>query len=169
MCTPFPEPYKYNSPTVQHKAAHFSIHIYHTLYVNFFNNMQFTTTSFICTLFLAFFSMMSLVNALPVEFQQADVYSPLVLYPNASTIWKVGTIYNVTWDNSNAPKDITNSVGKIQLRKGGQTLPEVLAEGFDILSGIHEIQVPQVTPGSDYSIVLMGDSGNFSPEFEIEN
>jgi len=127
--------------------------------------MQFTTTTF----FFALFSTMSLVNALPVQLTTRDVYAPPVLYPNASTIWTVGSKYNVTWDNSNPPKQITNPVGRIQLRKGNTTLPQVLASGFNITSGRQEIQVPNVQPGSDYCIVLMGDSGNFSPLFKIED
>jgi len=113
--------------------------------------------------------MMSLVNALPAGLGKRDVYDPPVLYPNSSTVWMVGEKYNVTWDTSNPPTDISNPVGRIQLRQGNQTLPEVLASNFSILSGTEEIQVPNVTPGSDYCIVLMGDSGNFSPLFTIDS
>ena len=59
--------------------------------------MQFTTTSFFLTLFFALFSMISLVNALPAGLGRRDVYDPPVLYPNSSTVWKVGEKYNVTW------------------------------------------------------------------------
>ncbi|KAL0954151.1 hypothetical protein HGRIS_005288 [Hohenbuehelia grisea] len=55
----------------------------------------------------------------------------------------------------------------IRLRKGTSSTAFVLANGFDILNGVQEITVPAVTPGDDYSIVLFGDSGNFSPAFAI--
>ena len=59
--------------------------------------MQFTSTSFFFTLFFALFSMISLVNALPAGLGKRDVYVPPVLYPNSTTVWKVGEKYNVTW------------------------------------------------------------------------
>lgn len=43
----------------------------------------------------------------------------------------------------------------------------ILAENFSILLGRIEVTVPWVEDGSDYQIVLFGDSGNFSPTFTI--
>jgi len=126
--------------------------------------MLFMTTTFFFTLFLA---MTSVVNALPTALGKRDVYVPPVLYPTADTVWKVGVKHSVSWDNSNPPQNITNPTGKIQLRKGDRTLPQVLASGFPIVSGKTQITVPNVEPGDDYRIVLFGDSGNFSPEFKI--
>ncbi|KAK0438033.1 hypothetical protein EV421DRAFT_1738661 [Armillaria borealis] len=70
----------------------------------------------------------------------------------------------VTWDVSNPPTDITNPIGSIKLRKDGITFL-TLASGFDILLG--EYTVPYVAESSEYILVLMGDSGNWSPEFTI--
>lgn len=96
-----------------------------------------------------------------------DVWAPTVLYPRSMIVWKTGYRHNVTWDTSSRPDQITNPVGQIQLRKDGVTLPAVLAQDFQLTDGRVEITVPYVEPGSGYQIVLLGDSGNFSPEFMI--
>ncbi|KIY73054.1 hypothetical protein CYLTODRAFT_342821 [Cylindrobasidium torrendii FP15055 ss-10] len=95
-----------------------------------------------------------------------DVYSPKVTSPKLADIWVSGTQADVTWDTSDAPKHITNSKGYVYLRKDGSTDPTALAEGFNITDGSVSVTVPEVDMGS-YQIVLMGDSGNFSPEFTI--
>jgi hypothetical protein len=59
--------------------------------------MQFMTASFFFTLFFAMLLVMPLVNTLPVELVQRDVYVPPVLYPDAHAVWKVGTKHNVAW------------------------------------------------------------------------
>ncbi|CDO70317.1 hypothetical protein BN946_scf184843.g6 [Trametes cinnabarina] len=100
--------------------------------------------------------------------EKRDVFVPPVLYPHAGTVWTKGQRHNVTWDTTDAPVNITNKVGTILLRKGDLTTPLVLAAGFDILLGRIEVTVPWVIPDSDYSVVLFGDSGNFSPEFTIQ-
>lgn len=74
-------------------------------------------------------------------------------------------------DVSDPPKQITNGIGMIMLRKGGLTTPGefhwqlgnasqlidlatvILADGFDILLGRIEVTVPWVTAGDDYQIV----------------
>ncbi|KAK7016151.1 hypothetical protein R3P38DRAFT_3276413 [Favolaschia claudopus] len=70
-------------------------------------------------------------------------------------------------DNSNPPKQVTNKIGRIMLHKGDLTTPVILADNFSILLGHIEVTVPWVEDGSDYQIVLFGDSGNFSPLFTI--
>lgn len=59
--------------------------------------MQFSVTSFLFALCFALFSMLSLVNAVPVGLEKRDVYAPPVLYPYTGTVWKVGAKHNVTW------------------------------------------------------------------------
>ncbi|KAI0351565.1 hypothetical protein OH77DRAFT_1498514 [Trametes cingulata] len=105
--------------------------------------------------------------ALVASLEKRDVFVPPVLYPHAGTVWTKGQRHNVTWDTTNAPVNITNKVGTILLRKGDLTTPLVLASGFDIRLGRIEVTVPWVLPDSDYSVVLFGDSGNFSPQFTI--
>ncbi|SJL04102.1 uncharacterized protein ARMOST_07462 [Armillaria ostoyae] len=85
------------------------------------------------------------VFATPIHIAR-DVYDPPITSLNAWTI--------------------TNPIGTIRLRKDGITFL-TLASGFDILLGEFEVTVPDVPESSEYILVLMGDSGNFSPEFII--
>ncbi|KII94906.1 hypothetical protein PLICRDRAFT_33734 [Plicaturopsis crispa FD-325 SS-3] len=109
----------------------------------------------------------SVVNAIPINIELRDVFVPPITYPHAGTHWYSGQTHNVTWDTSNAPKQITNKVGKIILRFDDISSPLILAENFDILLGRIEVAVPLLESRSDYQLVLFGDSGNFSPDFSI--
>ncbi|KAF8332970.1 hypothetical protein F5887DRAFT_986179 [Amanita rubescens] len=128
----------------------------------FFNASLFTTVIvFVVALFGAF------ATAAPAVIR--DVYVPPVIYPGNGTVWKAGSTHNVTWDTSNPPRQITNKMGRIVFSKGGLLLLDTpLAMGFDILLGRQEITVPANTvPGTDYAIVLFGDSGNCGEAFTI--
>jgi len=124
--------------------------------------MKFTT--FTTPLLISFLSLA--VFAAPLE--PRDVYVPPITKPIAGDIWIVGECYDVKWDTSNPPAQITNTLGEIDLRRNNITFL-TLAKGFDIRLGTYKITVPQVPDGDDYQIVLFGDSGNFSPYFTIEN
>ncbi|KIJ62574.1 hypothetical protein HYDPIDRAFT_30179 [Hydnomerulius pinastri MD-312] len=122
------------------------------------------------TLFITFMSLFALVASLPLSarLQARDVFVPPVLYPHAGTVWYVGQYHNVTWETKDAPVNITNSKGMIYLRNNGLIeMNEELASGFNILDGRVEVHVPNVPAGNNYSIVLFGDSGNYSPIFTI--
>ncbi|KAJ7648700.1 hypothetical protein DFH06DRAFT_572298 [Mycena polygramma] len=121
--------------------------------------MKFALSTFLSVAALA------TVQATPIA--SRDVFVPPILYPKAGTVWTVGQRHNVTWDISNHPTHITNSVGFILLRKGGLTTPVILEDNFSILRGRIEVTVPRVVDGTDYQLVLFGDSGNFSPNFTI--
>ncbi|CDO72610.1 hypothetical protein BN946_scf184985.g29 [Trametes cinnabarina] len=111
----------------------------------------------------------NIATAIPVSgLEKRDVYTPPVTYPHAGTVWYKGQRHNVTWDTANHPVNITNKLGRIWLRKGDITTPVILGENFDILLGRIEVTVPWVIPDTDYSLVLFGDSGNFSPQFSIQ-
>ncbi|KAF7365032.1 hypothetical protein MVEN_00374300 [Mycena venus] len=103
------------------------------------------------------------------------VYSPPVTSPDASTRWARQTEVTVTWSISDMPQSITNPRGRLllgYLEPGSSNehldLDHPLAEGFDIRDGHRTIRVPDVPPRDNYIVVLMGDSGNRSPEFTIE-
>ncbi|KAK0481189.1 hypothetical protein EDD18DRAFT_1312217 [Armillaria luteobubalina] len=119
------------------------------------------------SLLFAFVSVFTLVLAIPVNLDKRDVFVPPILYPHSGTVWTINQHHNVTWDTSHAPVNITNSRGIIMLRKDNIATPLILAEGFDILLGRFEITVPWVVQGDDYSLVLFGDSGNWSENFTI--
>jgi hypothetical protein len=131
--------------------------------------MKFTSITTFASILLA--SAFSGVAGSPVasarSLEKRDVFVPPVLYPHAGTVWTFGQRHNVTWDTSNAPAQITNSIGLIMLRKADETTPLILANGFNILLGRIEVTVPWVVEGNDYSLVLFGDSGNDSPTFTI--
>jgi len=124
-----------------------------------------TMKSFFTFFFLTI--LFTISNAGPISLQTRDVFVPPITYPTNTTVWNKGEEHNVTWDISQAPVNITNKFGRIQLRQGDLTTPLVLADGFDILLGTISVTVPWVITGSDYQLVLFGDSGNFSPEFTI--
>ncbi|KAJ3543206.1 hypothetical protein NM688_g5886 [Phlebia brevispora] len=126
-------------------------------------------TSFMNAFALFFLTLASLAASLPLSIR--DVFVPPVLYPHDGTVWAVGQKHNVTWDVSNPPAQITNPLGEIFLAKGGilLDLDQPLAANFSILLGRIEVTVPDVEPGSDYSVVVFGDSGNYSPNFTITN
>jgi hypothetical protein len=46
-------------------------------------------------------------------------------------------------------------------------LAVILAQNFDPRKGSVNVTVPLVLNGTDYQVVLFGDSGNFSPAFTI--
>ncbi|KAH9950323.1 hypothetical protein B0H21DRAFT_724329 [Amylocystis lapponica] len=128
--------------------------------------MKLTTPLTTLTLLLAG-AFSQLAAAAPV-LETRDVYTPPVLYPHTGTVWTTGQRHNVTWSTADAPVHITNKIGQIQLRDYDTSTPLILASGFNILDGRVEVEVPWVVPGDNYSLVLFGDSGNFSPQFSIQ-
>ncbi|KAG2342196.1 hypothetical protein BDR05DRAFT_976609 [Suillus weaverae] len=118
-------------------------------------------TTFILTLLALF----SLSLSAPMR---RDVFVPPITYPQAGVIWIAGQHHNVTWETDDAPVHITNGIGRVYLATNTIIdLDHPLAVGFNILDGRVAIQVPSVPRGRNYSIVLFGDSGNYSPEFTI--
>ncbi|KAJ2978330.1 hypothetical protein NQ176_g3876 [Zarea fungicola] len=113
------------------------------------------------------FSVLCLALAAAVSAAPNDVWSPRIIQPNAATVWTVGQTYNVTWDTSGAPEQISNGAA-IALRNETQLI-QYLAEfhSFSLRDGFKEIIVPDVAAGTDYRIVLFGDSGNWSDKFAI--
>ncbi|KAI0055746.1 hypothetical protein BV25DRAFT_1724835 [Artomyces pyxidatus] len=113
--------------------------------------------------------LVSIAAAAPLDLEKRDVYTPPVLYPHSGTVWKVGARHNVTWDISDPPVNITNKVGQIWLRKGEIEWIQngTLASNFSILAGRVEVTVPDTEPANDYSVVLYGDSTNWSQMFTI--
>ncbi|KAJ6478131.1 hypothetical protein C8R47DRAFT_984479, partial [Mycena vitilis] len=82
------------------------------------------------------------------------------------TVWGIMGTYNVTWDVTDPPPHITNSAVEIFLVDDGMLISRC-AKDIDIRLGIYQITVPVVLPGSDYQILVAGDSGNLSPKFTI--
>lgn len=118
-------------------------------------------TTFILTLLALF----SLSLAAPMR---RDVFVPPIIYPKSGVVWIAGHHHNVTWETDGAPVNITNGIGRVYLANNTIIdLDHPLAIGFDILDGRVSVQVPSVPTGQNYSLVLFGDSGNYSPQFTI--
>ncbi|KAI0812588.1 hypothetical protein BC629DRAFT_946967 [Irpex lacteus] len=116
----------------------------------------------------ALFASAVAVSAAPVELPTRDVWAPKVLYPHAGTVWTSGQRHNVTWDLSTKPAQITNNDGAfLLLRTGNIETPVVVGHGFKLTDGRVEITVPDVVTRDDFSLVLFGDSGNWSEQFTI--
>jgi len=116
----------------------------------------------------------SVTAILTRQLNERDVYSPKILAPDHSDVWKRGSTVKISWDTSHPPQHATNSQGTIYLGhlEGGTNehldIDHPLAKDVSLAQGNVEVKVPNVDPGNNYIIVLMGDSGNRSPTFEIE-
>lgn len=117
---------------------------------------------------LALAAASTLVRAAPVQQAARTVWDPRITFPSAGAVLVSGQTYTVTWDTSDQPAHITYPVGVITLNFGDFGSPLILAKEFDIRTGHQDITVPEVYTGSEYSITLWGDSGNWSGQFEIE-
>lgn len=83
------------------------------------------------------------VSAAPSRRAALDVFDPTVLTPNAQEGWVIGTQANITWDTSNAPKDISNG-SLVALAKGGITLatgPGSVGESSAVLYLTQDIEL----------------------------
>ncbi|KAL4243041.1 hypothetical protein ABKN59_010919 [Abortiporus biennis] len=141
-----------------------------------FSNVFATTFPLLSVTLLAAFLRFAVATP-TTSLNEKDVFVPPVTAPVEGAVWKsvlcipyqsVADRSPISRDTSSAPVNITNSVGFILLRSNGITTPVLLADNFSILQGQVEVTVPSVLTRDDYSIVLFGDSGNFSPDFTIE-
>ncbi|KAK7467639.1 hypothetical protein VKT23_004693 [Stygiomarasmius scandens] len=123
--------------------------------------------------FLALFTVSAISSPINIKREALDVWSPTITSPTTSTVWEIGTQVKVTWyrsatDTSDAPASISNGASVVLLVHDRPADVPKLAEGFNLRAGSVEVTVPDVTPGSDYSIQLFGDSGNVSDKFTIK-
>lgn len=97
----------------------------------------------------------SLVVALPVVSPvQRDVWVPPITYPTNTTVWAVGGTYNVTWNTSTKPSEVTNPTGEVYLRYGGATQDYPIAQGFPLTAGTVNVTIPlDTSPNADWVIV----------------
>ncbi|KAG7092954.1 hypothetical protein E1B28_009256 [Marasmius oreades] len=118
----------------------------------------------------ALFAVSSIASPLEVR-KTLDVWSPKITSPTAGTVWVTGSTVNVTWDTSDAPKQISNGAAVMLRDDSGPVPPEnpYLKESrsFDLRDGWVTVEVPNVPPADNYVLVLFGDSGNWSEQFEI--
>ncbi|KAL0082456.1 hypothetical protein F4703DRAFT_1865749 [Phycomyces blakesleeanus] len=106
---------------------------------------------------------------------KAVVLNPHIIVPNESTVWKAGGTFDVKWDTIVYGSPIAPEVnGTIKLGYlDGTDINEhlfwTLASGFPLNTGSQSVVLPtDLVTKASYIIVLMGDSGNSSPQFTIE-
>ncbi|KAF8843219.1 hypothetical protein BDN67DRAFT_964584 [Paxillus ammoniavirescens] len=123
-------------------------------------------------LILLLTSLVSFVYAVPLALR--DVVDPPITSPTAATVWHVGDTQTVTWSTAGLPSNPSNPNGMLVLgymanNSENLMLNSPLATNLSYAAGQAEITVPNVPTGSNYIVVLFGDSGNASPEFTITN
>ncbi|KIK62842.1 hypothetical protein GYMLUDRAFT_58091 [Collybiopsis luxurians FD-317 M1] len=131
--------------------------------------MQFTLSiaSALVAALAASASPVSLKPAVAAARAMLDVWAPTIISPDASTVWTQGKQYNVTWDTSDAPANISNGASVV-LGNNTQLTDRVLAQGFDLRQGWVTVTCPSdIFPTNTYSIILFGDSGDQSKQFSI--
>ncbi|KIJ62579.1 hypothetical protein HYDPIDRAFT_59824, partial [Hydnomerulius pinastri MD-312] len=100
-------------------------------------------------------------------------FAPTITSPSTGTIWLAGTKQNVTWVTSNVPSSIQDSTLVILLgffanNSENLDIQHPLANSVPIMQGFAEITVPSnATLKTDYTVVVIGDSGDASKPFTI--
>ncbi|KAJ7928071.1 hypothetical protein B0H13DRAFT_2182539 [Mycena leptocephala] len=105
---------------------------------------------------------------LAAPFDSLTVYDPPLTSPTAQTIWTVGDTETVTWNATGIPPGITGQLMLGYLTSDSEHLSTTLASGFNLTDQKVKITVPQVVSRPNYIVVLLGSSGNISPEFTIQ-
>ncbi|KAI4522809.1 hypothetical protein K523DRAFT_280243, partial [Schizophyllum commune Tattone D] len=116
-------------------------------------------------------SALAAVSAVPINAADGNslvVWSPKITSPTADTTWTAGQQYNVTWSTDDAPEDISNGGSVVLGQKETLLNDQKLADGVDLRAGFVTVTAPDVKTGK-YFVDLFGDSGNWSPEFKIDN
>ncbi|KAJ7288145.1 hypothetical protein C8J57DRAFT_1115512 [Mycena rebaudengoi] len=122
-----------------------------------------TSLMLLCLLFLFSFT-------LAVPFDTRTVYAPPITSPTSTTVWTVGEVETVTWDATGIPPGVKGMIMLGYLNPGStnEHLNATLASGFNLTDEKVDVTVPAVVGRKSYIVVLFGDSGNISDEFEIK-
>ncbi|KAF9005423.1 hypothetical protein BDQ17DRAFT_1423919 [Cyathus striatus] len=108
-----------------------------------------------------------------IDSNELLVFNPNITYPYSNVIWHRGSTYNVTWETDKIPTEAAENAGVVLLGHSGNNsenldIAHPLATDFFLRDGSVLVKAPEDIPGrKDYFVVLFGDSGNKSPEFEI--
>lgn len=98
------------------------------------------------------------------------------LQPTANTVWIAGEKVEVIWDTSVISGQFADKKGSILLgyeKQGDEgyhlNVENPLADGFMLSKGSQSFTLPsKLTTKHSYFVVLLGDSGNKSPNFTIK-
>ncbi|KAJ7021583.1 hypothetical protein C8F04DRAFT_1273439 [Mycena alexandri] len=118
---------------------------------------------------LCIFLLFSVATILAAPLDSRTVFAPPITSPTAQTVWKVGAVETVT-NATGIPAGVTGKImlGFLSSTSEGEHLSATLASGFNLTDQKVDVTVPSVAPGTQYIIVLFGDSGNLSPTFTIQ-
>ncbi|KAI8086481.1 uncharacterized protein BX664DRAFT_335905 [Halteromyces radiatus] len=106
----------------------------------------------------------------------AIVLNPHITSPTSSTKWRAGSQHTITWDTENVaggpiPDTYKGTIklGYLDPKDGpNEHLQWELASDFLLNKGSQVVTLPaDLETKRTYIIVLMGDSGNASPQFAI--
>lgn len=126
--------------------------------------------SLFSTLFLV---LSQLIAAAPIQPDNFIVVRPQITYPTAGVVLYTGSPCTVTWLTKDIPDEAKNYhltllIGYEENNSENLDNKHPLATHIPIMSGKVEITVPLGLPKKDnYIFVLIGDSGNASPQFTI--
>ncbi|KAI0322412.1 hypothetical protein OF83DRAFT_1037844, partial [Amylostereum chailletii] len=102
------------------------------------------------------------------------VVTPTILSPAGDETYSVGSVQTIIWDTSKIPSEAQNYTGEVLLgysetnsSSENLDIEHPLAVGFPLSAGQVNYTVPDVEDRTTYFLVLLGDSGNKSPEFAI--
>ncbi|PSR70703.1 hypothetical protein PHLCEN_2v13433 [Hermanssonia centrifuga] len=124
---------------------------------------------YLTPLFAALIVSSTSATAIPAfDLQGREAFAPVVVTPNASTFWIIGTLASVSWDASTVPSD-ADPLPWLALYNtssfGSAIYITTLASDFDAHAGSVEFTVPDVDIGSYF--VMMAAWGQDSPHFRI--
>ncbi|KAI0313935.1 hypothetical protein OF83DRAFT_1175205 [Amylostereum chailletii] len=102
------------------------------------------------------------------------VVTPMVTQPAGNETYTVASVQTAKWDTSQLNEDSKEYTGSLLLgysESGSSSehldISHPLASGFKLKDGQVNYTIPEVQDRNTYFVVLMGDSGNKSPEFSI--
>ncbi|KAI0662240.1 hypothetical protein C8Q70DRAFT_1051713 [Cubamyces menziesii] len=109
---------------------------------------------------------------------QGSIFEPTILSPNGSSVWTVGSVQTVRWDNHGTgfAASKTGSVALAYFNPNDTTdnwgydyRGQPLAKGFPISDQNVNVVVPDVPTGNFYYILMLDAANGGSPLFTIIN
>jgi hypothetical protein len=119
-----------------------------------------------------FFGLSSLVSAAPVQPVQLIAFAPTITYPGTGVTWITNTTQHVDWLTNNVPAEaqnytVTILLGYLANNSENLDIKHPLATQIPIMQGTAIVTVPDVASGSNYTVAVIGDSGDVCPPFTI--
>ncbi|KAF9990236.1 hypothetical protein BGZ80_006946 [Entomortierella chlamydospora] len=109
-----------------------------------------------------------------VSVATAILINPHITSPKKGVEWKANSYQTVQWDTKGIKGSKATGTLLLGYREGNSLNEHLdtahpLAKDFPLKNGRIKVKVPNVDPRKRYIVVLLGNSGNASPEFTITN